>query len=318
MPLFPEITPFKTGRLPLTDGHVMYYELSGNPKGTPILFLHGGPGNGISSKHKRYVSPKTHLIITYDQRGCGKSKPFAELRANTTSHLVADIERLRAHLGLKRWVVGGASWGVTLALAYAQAHPKTVRGLMLSGVFLGTRRECEWITHPGGVARFHPQEYAMMLEALGNPRPDKVNQALVAKLKGPSKKERAAAALAWCRLESVACNPTPNRVEIEKELLADSTTLISLCLLEAHYFQHDCFLKPDQLLKGVSKIAHIPMAIVHGELDMVCPPESAYALHAAHPRSTLTMVEGVGHGGPQMQNARKKAFTAFMTSLKPE
>lgn len=315
MPLFPEITPFKTGRLPLTDGHTMHYELSGNRKGVPVLILHGGPGSGISSKHPRYVDPKTHLIITYDQRGCGKSKPFASLKANTTTHLVTDIERLRTHLGIKEWVVGGFSWGTTLALAYAETHPKPVRGLMLGALFLGTARECEWLTHPDGVARFRPQEYAMMMEALGNPKPADVNKALVSRLKSPSKKHRDATALAWCRLEMVACDPTPDRAEIEKELLSDPSQLVSLCLLEAHYFQNGCFLKPNQLLNGIDKIAHIPTAIAHGELDMVCPPETAYAFHAAHPNSTLTMVPGAGHSGPKMHEFRKKAFTKLLREI---
>lgn len=295
MPLYPEITPTRTGHLKLTDGHTMYYEQSGNLHGVPMLFLHGGPGSGISSKHHRYANPAKVHTITFDQRGCGTSKPLHSLKANTTQHLVADIERLRQHLKIDRWLVTGFSWGCTLALAYAQTHPERVKGLVVGGVFLGTKRECDWLTHPDGVARFFPQDYAMLMEALESPKPADVNAALVGMLKHSKPAKAQAAAKAWCRLEAAALDIVLDRAALEEELEQDKATLPALALMEAHYFAHACFLKPGQLLANIGAIAHIPLHIVQGALDMVCPPESALALHAAHPDSRLYWVDLCGH-----------------------
>ncbi|MCP5405725.1 MAG: prolyl aminopeptidase [Pseudomonadaceae bacterium] len=317
MALYPELTPFRTGHLKLTDGHSMYYEESGNPQETPVVYLHGGPGNGLSSKHRRYTDPKTTHIITYDQRGCGQSKPLHSLKANTTQHLVEDLERLRKHLKLESWFVAGFSWGATLALAYAEAYPQRVRGLVVGGVYLGTKRETAWLTHPDGVARFFPNDYAAVMEALDYPKPADVSNALLSIFKNGTKREKEQAAYAWCQLEAAACEAKLNRKELVKELEEDREILPALALLEAHYFANDCFLKPGQLLNNIYKIAHIPLHIVQGAADMVCPPETAIALHAAHPNSRLYWVEGGGHrANPPLLRARMNAIKDMLKAVK--
>ena len=312
--LFPEPTPTRTGHLKVGDGHSLYYEEIGNPKGQPILFLHGGPGSGISPKTRRMANPKTSRIIVYDQRGCGKSTPYGSIKANTTRHLVDDIEKLRTHLGIERWAVAGFSWGCTLALAYAQAYPKRVQGLVVGGVFLGTQRELDWMSHPDGLARFLPLEYAMLMDALGSPAPSKVNAALLRLLKSGNAKKARTAVIAWNRLEGNGSVLNPDRAAMEADRQANAS--LSLALMEAHYFDNACFLAPNQLTKGISRIAHIPLHIVQAELDMVCPPETAIALHAAHPNSTLAMVPMCGHrANEQGLAARAAAVQALMKSL---
>lgn len=322
MPLFPEITPFKTGRLPLTDGHVMHYELSGNPKGTPVVSLHGGPGSGSSSKHHRYANPRACLTIVYDQRGCGKSTPKGSLKANTTKHLIADLERLRQHLKIERWVVTGTSWGSTLALAYAQAHPNRVMGLLVGGIFFGTRREMNWVFGPDGTARMYPAEFAALCAAAGlkpgQTVPSNLAKPLLKVMTGRDKTKAMTAARAMSFYELVAMEVSPNRAALQADVLAYDDVLVGSSIL-LHYDVNDSFLKPNQLLNAIGRIAHIPLHIVHGENDMVCPPESAYALHAAHPNSTLTMVPACGHrASPRGLDARVKALAKLLKSLKPD
>lgn len=294
MSLYPELSPYRTGRLKLTDGHTMYYEESGNPHGKPLLLLHGGPGESVSTTARRSANPATTRIIAFDQRGCGKSTPAGSLKANTTLHVVADIERLRAHLGIARWTVWGASWGSTLALTYAQAHPAAVSGLVLMGIFLGTRPEMEWLFGPNGAARFYPNDYRAMCELVGNPKPQKLAQALLEAVTSADTRYAARVAQQIELYECLACDPNPDRARIAAEARSGREAIRATSLL-LHYDVHDNFLAPNQLLANIDSIAHIPLHIVQGALDMVCPPESALALHAAHPDSRLYWVEMCGH-----------------------
>ncbi|MFZ2586584.1 MAG: prolyl aminopeptidase [Alphaproteobacteria bacterium] len=315
MSLYPDIQPFKTGHLKLSDGHTMYYEQSGNPKGVPVLMLHGGPGGGISDKHRRSADPIRCHIIAFDQRGCGKSKPLGRLQNNTAHHLVADIEKLRHHLGIQSWIVMGYSWGCALGLAYAEAYPSRVLGLVVCGAYLGTSRENAWFEGPNGVARFHPVAYRQMCESVGAPDGKHVMAKLLKTLQGKDKTKAKNACSAWSRYALACCEPVPNLMEIE-EAVTPTPAAMAMNLVGAHYHSQGCFLAPNQLLNNISKIAHIPLHIVQGALDMVCPPESALALHAAHPISRLYWVELCGHrANAAGQKARVKAVKDMLRKI---
>ncbi|MBI1308467.1 MAG: alpha/beta fold hydrolase [Proteobacteria bacterium] len=309
--------PFATHTLPVGQGHTLYIEEHGNPKGLPVVVLHGGPGGGMSgSFHKRFPL-KTYRIIAFDQRGCGKSTAKKGLlTANTTQHLVADIERIRVHLKIAQWVVTGASWGVTLALVYAQAHPQAVLGLILNAIYLGTTHEIEWFTKPDGIARFFPQEYAALYKAVPGATPSTISKKSLTILMGPNKRRAQQLAEAWLYFEWLACSIQSNRAETLAAVRAEANLLVN-CQVQIHYYAHQCFLLPDQILKNAKAISHIPAIILHGELDMVCPPEAAYALHAALPQSQLKMLPLCGHyGDPAMDKARKAAATTLAKTLK--
>lgn len=313
MPLFPLLTPYATHMLPVGQGHTLYVEESGSRSGLPVIVLHGGPGSGCNEKHRQRFNPHKYRIICFDQRGCGRSQFEDRLAANTTDALIEDIARIRTHLGLTTaTVVYGTSWGSTLALAYAQTYPQTVSHLILGGIFLGTPHELNWMAHPTGAARFYPVEYAAITELLGNPPPDQVIPTMYLALTGANPAFARQAALAWSRYEALCSTPVPNRREIE-EFLAITPNLHEHAALECHYFNSNCFLEPDQLLINASRIAHIPTQILQGQLDMVCPPETAHRLHAALPNSTLTLVENCGHSAsPDMEEARVTATNALI------
>lgn len=295
MPLYPATKPFYSGFLAVGDGHKIYFEETGNPKGVPVMLLHGGPGSGISSTWQRIPNPKQCRIIAFDQRGAGKSTPSGSLKANTTQHLVADIEKLRRHLKIDAMIIAGSSWGSTLALAYAQTHAKHVLGVVIGGVFLGTSSEADtWFNAPDQLARFFPNEYAALCDAVECHDGKKLAKATLAALVGKDKKKARATAMAFAMYEGIACDLEPNRAELIAALEADPH-LVSHAAIEVHYLAQKCFLKPDQLMKGMDKIAHIPMAIVQGAYDMVCPPATALAVHAAHPNSHLYWVQLCGH-----------------------
>lgn len=306
----------KIHKLAVGEGHTLHIEESGNPAGIPVIALHGGPGGGLSDKNHLRYPPKTYRLIAFDQRGCGKSKAAKGiLHANTTAHLVADIEKIRTHFKIEKWVVAGASWGSTLALAYAQAYPKRVLGLLLATVLLGTQHELEWFTHPTGIARFFPAEYATLLQLTGA-TPATLSKKTLAILTGPNKPAAKKLAAAWTMLEGLASTPTPNRAAMAA-YISSSKSLLSGAQIEVHYFANTCFLKPEQLLLGAHKIAHIPTFIIHGELDFVCPPQSALTLHAALPQSHLTMLPMVGHYGHLLlEKARLTAAKKLAAQLK--
>jgi proline iminopeptidase len=289
--LFPDIAPFETGLLPLSAGHVMYWEQVGNPRGQPVLFLHGGPGAGAGAVHRRFFDPHHWRIVIFDQRGAGRSRPLGELRDNTTPHLVQDIETLRHFLGIEQWVLFGGSWGSTLALAYAQAHPERVTGCVLRGVFLGRKQEVDWFLY--GLRRVFPDAWDNFAEHIPAAERGDLLKAYLYRLCHPDPALHLPAARAWSQYEGMCSTllPSPDTVAS----FAQDRTALGLARIEAHYFAHDLFLRPDGLLGGMSAIAHLPAEIIQGRYDMVCPAESAFDLAAAWPRARLTVIPDAGH-----------------------
>lgn len=289
--LFPEIGPFQTGFLPLSDGHTMYWEQVGNPRGVPVLFLHGGPGAGAGVIHRRFFDPAFWRVVIFDQRGAGRSRPLGRLEANTTPHLVEDIELLRRHLGVERFLLFGGSWGSTLALAYAQAYPERVAGCVLRGIFLGRTSEVEWFLR--GAAAVFPEAHAAFAGFLPQDERADLLGGYLRRLTDPDPAVHLPAARAWSVYEG-SCStllPSPDMVAG----FAQDRTALGLARIEAHYFAHDLFLPPGGLLAHMDRIAAVPADIVQGRYDMVCPPASAWALARGWGRARLHMVPLAGH-----------------------
>ncbi len=290
--LFPEIGPYETGYLPLTDGHVMYWEQVGNPRGRPVLFLHGGPARARARCTAASSTPPTGACVIFDQRGAGRSRPLGSLEANTTAHLTADIERLRAYLDIDRWLLFGGSWGSTLALAYAQAFPQHVVALVLRGVFLGRRSEVDWFLH--GLRAVFPDAHAAFAGHLTPPERTDLLGSYLRRLTDPDPVIHMAAARAWSVYEgspAARCCPAPDSVSS----FAQDRTALGLARIEAFYFAHDLFLPPEGLLGRMDRIGHLPAEIVQGRYDMVCPPVTAFELAAAWPAARMTLVPDAGH-----------------------
>ena len=289
--LFPEIAPYQSGYLPLSGGHVMYWEQVGNPLGKPVLFLHGGPGAGAGTVHRRFFDPNVWRAIIFDQRGAGRSTPLGSLAANTTPHLVEDIELLREFLGVERWLLFGGSWGSTLALAYAQAHPEAVTGAVLRGIFLGRAAEVEWFLH--GLARVFPEAHAAFSGFLPeNERADLLTSYL-RRLSDPDPRVHGPAARSWSVYEGSCSTLLPSFEAVSA--FAQDRSALGLARIEAHYFVNDLFLPEGGLLGHMDKLREIPGEIVQGRYDMICPAQSAFELTAAWPRARLTMVPDAGH-----------------------
>jgi proline iminopeptidase len=289
--LFPEIGPYETGYLPLTDGHVMYWEQVGNPRGKPVLFLHGGPGAGAGAVHRRFFDPGIWRVIIFDQRGAGRSKPLGSLEANTTAHLVADIETLRKFLGIERLLLFGGSWGSTLALAYAQAHPQAVTGAVLRGIFLGRQTEVDWFLY--GLARVFPDAHAAFANFLPeHERADLLGNYLK-RLVDPDPQIHAPAARAWSVYEGSCSTLLPSLEAVSA--FAQDRSAIGLARIEAHYFTNNLYLPDDGLLAHMAPLRTIPGEIVQGRYDMICPAQSAFELAAAWPMARLTLVPDAGH-----------------------
>jgi proline iminopeptidase len=289
--LFPEIGPYETGMLPLAEGHVMYWEQVGNPRGVPVLFLHGGPGAGAGAVHRRFFDPEFWRVVIFDQRGAGRSRPLGALTANTTPDLVADIERLRRHLGVDRFLLFGGSWGSTLALAYAQAHPDCVAGCVLRGIFLGRPSEVAWFLH--GVAGFFPEAHAAFAGFLPEAERRDLLGSYLRRLTDPDPAIHLPAARAWSVYEGSCSTLLPSPETVAN--FAQDRTALGLARIEAHYFVNGLFLPPDGLLGGMHRIADVPAEIVQGRYDMICPPATAVALAAAWPAARLTLVSDAGH-----------------------
>ncbi len=307
--LFPEIGPFETGYLPLSDGHVMYWEQVGNPRGRPVLFLHGGPGAGAGAVHRRFFDPAHWRIVIFDQRGAGRSRPLGSLEANTTPHLVADIERLRSYLGLERWLLFGGSWGSTLALAYAQAWPAHVVGLVLRGVFLGRPEEVDWFL--SGLAQVFPDAHAAFAGYLPEDQRATLLASYLAKLTDPSPAVHMEAARAWSIYEGSCSTLLPSPETVSN--FAGDRTALGLARIEAHYFAHQLFLPPGGLLAHMAAIGHLPGEIVQGRYDMVCPAKSAFDLAAHWPAAKLTIIPDAGHSAlePGVRRALVAAVERF-------
>jgi proline iminopeptidase len=291
--LYNEIEPYDQGGLQVSPVHTLYYEQSGNPDGTPVVFLHGGPGAGTSADHRRYFDPEAYRIVVFDQRGAGKSTPHASLEENTTWDLVADIERLREHLGVDRWLVFGGSWGSTLALAYAETHPERVRALVLRGIFLCRPKEITWFYQSGADAIFPDlfEEYASVIPP--EERGDMV-KAFYRQLTSEDAAVRLAAAQAWSMWEGRTLKLIPDPETVAH--FEDPHMALSLARIECHFFMNNCFFETENwLLENVGRIREIPATIVHGRYDVVCPFMSAWDLHKAWPEAKLVVVPDAGH-----------------------
>jgi len=293
--LYPAIEATKKGRLRVSPVHELYYEVSGHPKGKPVVFLHGGPGGGTDPKMRRFFDPKRYRIVLFDQRGCGKSRPRASLEDNTTWHLVADIEALRAHLDIERWQVFGGSWGSTLALAYAQSHPDRVTELVLRGIFLVRAWEFRWFyTGADGAGALFPDLYEQFIRPIPPSERADVMGAYYRRLTSEDTRVRREAARAWSIWEGATSflRLNPDYVsKFEEDAYAETFARI-----EAHYFVNGGFLRtPNQLLDDVPRIRHIPSVIVQGRYDVVCPMKSAWDLHRAWPDAELRIVADAGH-----------------------
>jgi proline iminopeptidase len=293
--LYPEIEPYETGRLAVGDGHELYFEVCGNPDGKPVVFLHGGPGAGCSPKARRFFDPAKYRIVLFDQRGCGRSTPHASLHANTTWHLVSDIEVLRRHLGIERWQVFGGSWGSTLALAYAQTHPERVSELVLRGIFMLRRWELEWFYQAGADALF-PDAFDDYLAAIPPVERGDLMSAYYRRLTSDNAEIRIAAAKAWSVWEARTSFLLQDPAHIEAA--AGDTFAEAFSRIECHYFVHGGFFdRDDQLLANAYRLRNIPAVIVQGRYDVVCPARSAWDLHQAWPQSDLRIVPDAGHSG---------------------
>ncbi len=294
--LFPEIDPYHEFQLDVSELHTLWIEESGNPDGTAVLFLHGGPGAACETFHRRFFDPEKYRIILFDQRGCGRSKPHAELEENTTQNLVDDIELIRKQLGIDTWVVFGGSWGSTLALAYAQDHPSRVSGLILRGVFLCRPRDIQWF-YQDGASYIFPDSWQEYIKVIPQSERHDLVSAFYQRLISEDEEIRLAAARAWSIWEGTTSNINPKASVLEH--FSDPHIALSLARIECHYFVNNSFMQEDQLLKNAYKLASIPGVIVHGRYDVVCPLEQAYALHQVWPQAEFNIAPNSGHSATE-------------------
>jgi len=292
---YPPIEPYHVGRLPVGDGHELYFEQCGNPEGLPVVFLHGGPGSGSSPQHRRLFDPTQYRIVLFDQRGCGRSTPLGSLDANDTWHLVDDLERIRQHLDIDRWLLFGGSWGATLALAYAQKHPDRALALVLRGVFSGRRSELDWF-YDSGASRLFPDHWENLVGLIPAAEQDDLVAAYRRRLTHEDRNVRAAAARAWSAWEAAtvmmrSAESPPARAPTGSA--ADG--MIAFARIENHFFFHELWLEEGQLLANAGKLAGIPGVIVQGRYDVVTPAITSWQLAQAWPKADYRMVEGAGH-----------------------
>lgn len=294
--LFPEIKPNETRYVPVDGEHELYVEECGNPDGLPVLFVHGGPGAGCETYHRRFFDPEIYRIILFDQRGAGRSRPHASLERNTTQALVADIELIRKLLTIEHWVLFGGSWGSTLSLVYAQTYPNRVLALVLRGVFLCRRSEIDWF-YQSGASRVFPDYWQDFIAPIPDAERGSLVTAYHKRLTGSDEVARMAAAKAWSLWEGRCATLHAN--QSVREFFADPHVALSLARIEAHYFVNDSFLAPNQVLRDSHRIANIPGIIVHGRYDIICPLQNAFELHRAWPKSELYVVPDAGHAATE-------------------
>ena len=312
--LYPEIEPYQQGMLPVDALHTLYWEQSGNPGGIPVLFLHGGPGAGSTPNHRRFFDPAVYRIIIYDQRGAGRSTPLGEIKDNTTAHLIADIENLRQHLGVEKWLVFGGSWGSTLALAYGEAYPTRCLGFVLRGIFLCRKSEIDWFLY--GLRHFFPEAWYDFTAQLTPSERNDILATYYRLLLNPDPAIHMPAARAWGRYEGRCSTllPSPETVDY----FSNDTVALGLARLEAHYFSHDIFLPQNSLLDNVEKLHGLPAIIIQGRYDAVCPIVSADDLHRAWPQTEYIIIENAGHSAWEfgIRVALVQATEKFKTVLK--
>ena len=306
LPLYPAIKPYREFPYKVSDVHTLWVEECGNPEGVPVVFLHGGPGAACEPFHRRFFDPKHCRIILFDQRGCGRSTPHAEIKENTTQDLVCDIERIREHLGIDAWLVFGGSWGATLGLAYAQAHPDHVTGLVLRGIFLCRHQDIQWF-YQEGAGRIHPELWEEYLRIIPEDERDDLVGAYYRRLTSNDPEVQREAARAWSLWEGSTSNLVPKDSVLEH--FSNDATALSLARIECHYFMHDSFLRENQLLEDAHKLRDIPGVIVHGRYDVVCPIEQAWALHRAWPEAEFHVCPTSGHSAaePEIVDALLRA-----------
>lgn len=310
--LYPEIEPHDAGLLELDAVHLMYWEACGNPRGVPVVFLHGGPGAGSAPAHRRFFDPAHYRAVIYDQRGAGRSRPLGELENNSTPLLVEDIERLRRHLGIERWLVFGGSWGSTLALAYAIAHPERCTGLILRGIFLCRKSEIDWFLY--GLRNLFPEAWNAFAGAIPQAERADLLAAYYRRLTDPNPEVHMPAARAWSIYEG-SCSTllaSPETVAY----FANDVVALGLSRIEAHYFTHNIFLPDNALLGNIDRIRHLPGVIVQGRYDAVCPIVTADDLHRAWPEAQYIVVPDAGHSAwePGISSELVKATERFKTA----
>ncbi|HKP73199.1 MAG TPA: prolyl aminopeptidase [Pyrinomonadaceae bacterium] len=312
--LYPAIEPYDEGMLPVSPVHTLYYEQSGNPEGLPVVFLHGGPGGGTIPDYRRFFDPAAYRIVLFDQRGSGKSTPHANLEENTTWHLVADIERLREHLGIESWVVFGGSWGSTLALAYAQTHPARTRALVLRGIFLCRPKEIQWFYQEGASA-IYPDAWEHYVRVIPEAERGDMMGAYYRRLTSDDEAVRLEAAQAWSVWEGSTSKLYPDAGFIAD--FGEAEFALAFARIECHYFMNNAFFEMDNyLIENVGKIRHIPAVIVQGRYDVVCPLMSAWELHRAWPEAELKIIPDAGHSAlePGTRSALVEATDKFSKS----
>ncbi len=290
--LYPDIKPYLTQMLAVDDGHEIYLEQSGNPEGIPVLFVHGGPGAGTQKLDRRFFDPERYRIILFDQRGSGRSTPHASLNDNTTSHLIGDIEKIRQHLEIERWLLFGGSWGSTLSLVYAQSHADKVMGMILRGIFLCREKDIHWF-YQQGASMIFPDYWEDYLHPIPMAERQDLLKAYYQRLTGSNELAKMACAKAWSLWEAHCATLRPNVDMIEA--FSDPHRALSLARIEAHYFTHRGFLEDNQILNNAAALEGIPGIIVHGRYDMVCPLDNAQSLHHVWHDSELHIIRDAGH-----------------------
>jgi proline iminopeptidase len=312
--LYPPIEPYDEGMLPVSPVHTIYYEQSGNPRGTPVVFLHGGPGGGTVPDYRRFFDPKAYRIVLFDQRGSGKSTPHASLEENTTWHLVEDIEKIREHLEIETWVVFGGSWGSTLALAYAQRHADRVRALVLRGIFLCRPSEIRWF-YQAGASNIYADVWEQYLNVIPPEERGDMLAAYYRRLTSEDEATRVEAARAWSVWEGSTSKLYPDPDLIDH--FGDPHFAIAFARIECHYFTHNAFFETDNyLIENVEKIRDIPTVIVQGRYDVVCPMTSAWDLHRGFPEADLQLIADAGHSAlePGIRAALVEATDRFKSA----
>jgi proline iminopeptidase len=298
--LYPEIEPYDSGHISVSNLHQLYYEQCGNPNGSPVVFLHGGPGAGLTPEYRRFFDPQAYRVILFDQRGAGRSLPHASLEDNTTWHLIADIELLREHFGVEQWLVFGGSWGSTLSLAYAETHPERVRALVLRGIFLCRPKEIRWFYEVGdGASAIFPEQWERFERVIPEAERGDMINAYYRRLTGTDKATQLEAAEAWSTWEASALKLLPDQKMIDD--FSEPEMALALARIECHYFVNNCFLNTDNyLVENVERIRHIPTVIVHGRYDIVCPVMNAWDLHRAWPEAALKIIPDAGHAATEV------------------
>ena len=309
--LYPEIEPFDQGHLAVGGPHEIYYEQCGNPQGKPVVFVHGGPGGGAGEDYRRFFDPAAYRIVLFDQRGCGRSRPYASLEDNTTWDLVADIEKIRAHLSIEQWQVFGGSWGSTLALSYAQSYPERVTELVLRGIFMLRRKELLWF-YQEGASNIFPDAWEKYLAPIPEVERGDLMSAYYRRLTSDDEQTRVEAARAWSIWEG-----TTSLLYRDEKKIAETGAddfAVAFARIECHYFVNGGFFETeDQLLRGIERVRHIPTIVVQGRYDVVCPARSAWDLQRAWPESELVVVEDAGHSAfePGIRSALLEATDRF-------